>query len=293
MNRKAALVVILLILFGSTFPVEGKEKGSWKDLYLKTGDIKIHYIEAGTGDRILIFIPGWTMNAEVWKEQIPYFAARGFRVIALDPRSQGLTTKTESGNTYRQQAADFHAFLKQLKLEHSYMVGWSSGAVMLMEYLSSSILLKPEKVVFVDGAPAALKTEDYPGVITVEKARKLMLGIADDRKKTIEQYVRGLFKERPAEWLIKDMIKTSLDTPRSASLSLYFDQFTGDWRQALSQVPVPSLIITTSENKAIGEYMKTKIPRATLEVIDGVGSAMFLEKPQAFNQALEDFLGEH
>ena len=95
----------------------------------KSGDIKIHYLEAGTGDRILVFIPGWTMTAEVWKEQIPYFSARGFRVIALDPRSQGQTTKTETGNTYQQQAADLHAFLQALKIEHSYLVGWGSGVI--------------------------------------------------------------------------------------------------------------------------------------------------------------------
>jgi pimeloyl-ACP methyl ester carboxylesterase len=39
--------------------------------------------------------------------------------------------------------------------------------------------------------------------------------------------------------------------------------------------------------------MKSKIPRCSLEVIEGAGSAMFLEKPQTFNQILENFLGEH
>jgi pimeloyl-ACP methyl ester carboxylesterase len=39
--------------------------------------------------------------------------------------------------------------------------------------------------------------------------------------------------------------------------------------------------------------MKAKTPRASLEIIENAGPAMFLEKPQAFNQALENFLGGH
>ena len=104
------------------------------------------------------------MTADIWKEQILYFSSRGFRVIALDPRSQGLTTKTESGNTYQQQAADLHAFLQALKIEHSYLVGYGSGVLALLDYISSPEALKPEKMVFVDGSPAALKSEDYPGL---------------------------------------------------------------------------------------------------------------------------------
>lgn len=56
---------------------------------------------------------------------------------------------------------------------------------------------------------------------------------------------------------------------------------------------IPSLIVTTIEGRAIGEYMKARISRASLEVIEDAGSALFVDKPQAFNQMLEAFLGEH
>jgi non-heme chloroperoxidase len=292
MKTKLLFVIALLLLTAVT-PGAGKEKGLWKDLFLEAGDIKIHYLDTGTGDRVLVFIPGWTMTADVWKVQIPYFAARGFRVIAMDPRSQGLTTKTESGNTYQQQAADLHAFLQTLKIEHSYLVGWGAGVSVLLDYISSPEALKPEKMVFVDGSPAALKADDYPGSMTMQQARRLPLLLEDNRAKATEQFVRSLFKRRPAESLVVEMTAASMKTPLSAALALYFDQFTGDRRPALLHVPVPSLIMTTPENRAIGEYMKSKIPRSSLEVVEDVGSAMFLDKPQTFNQLLENFLGEH
>ena len=292
MNRKVVLAVWFgMLIAGSS--VSGKEKGLWKDASVEVGDIKMHYLDTGTGDRVLVFIPGWTMTAEIWKEQIPYFASRGFRVIAIDPRSQGQTTRTDVGNTYQQQAADLHAFLQALKIEHSYLVAWGSGVSALLDYISSPEAQKPEKMVFVEGSPAALRTEDYPGSMTVQQARRLLLALEENRAKATEQYIRSLFKSHPAESLIAEIVAASMKTPLSAALALNFDLFTGDRKPALLHVPVPSLVVTTSDNRALGEYMKSKIPRSSLEVIDDSGSAIFLDKPQAFNQVLENFLGEH
>jgi pimeloyl-ACP methyl ester carboxylesterase len=47
------------------------------------------------------------------------------------------------------------------------------------------------------------------------------------------------------------------------------------------------------ENRVLGEYMQSKIPRSKLEVIADSGHAVFLDKPQTFNQIVEAFLGEH
>jgi len=262
-------------------------------MFIEVGDIKIHYLEAGSGERVLVFIPGWTMTADIWREQIPYFAARGFRVIALDPRSHGQTTKTEAGNTYHQQAADLHAFLQSLKIEHSYLVGWASGATALLEYISSPETLRPEKVVFVEGVPAALRFEDCPGTMAIQQARTLLLGFQDNRAKMTEQLVRSMFKNRQPEVLYRELAEASLKTPIGAAASLYFDLFTGDRRPALARVSIPNLILTDSDNRATGEYLKSKIPRSSLEVIEAAGPAIFLDRPQAFNQALEQFLGEH
>jgi microsomal epoxide hydrolase len=293
MNRKALLFLTVLIAAAAALVSTAAVKGPWTDKFVQVGDIKIHYLEAGGGDRALVFIPGWIVPADVWREQLPYFSARGFRVIALDPRSQGQTTKSEVGNTYQQHAADLYAFLQALKIEHASLVGWSSGVLTLLEYLSSPETLKPEKVVFVEGSPYYGKQDDYPGSTTAQQARKLLLSFQDDRAKAIDQYIRGLFKASQGEIIIKELSEGSLKSPMAAAVTLYFDQYTGDRRPALRHVDVPSLIIATTENQPIGAYMQSKIQRSTLEIIEGSGSALFLEKPQAFNQALENFLGEH
>jgi len=290
MNR---LAIALLVLFGGAFPGISGESGPWSERFVKVGDIKVRYLEAGAGDRILVFVPGWMMSAEIWKEQIPYFSSRGFRVIALDPRSQGGTTRTESGNTYQQHAADLHAFFQSLKIEHCNLVGWAAGVTTLLEYLSSPEVLKPDKVVFVEGGPAATKIEDYPGAGTLQQARKFLMDFEEDRDKAVDQHIRSLFKSRQPEILYRDLFEGSKRMPPGAVFSLYFDLYTGDRRSTLRHVTIPCLIVTSTQNRAVAEYMQDRIPRSSLEILEDAGSALFLDKPQAFNQMLEAFLGEH
>jgi microsomal epoxide hydrolase len=239
----------------------------------------------GAGERSIVFIPGWTMAAEIWKEQMAYFAARGFRVIAFDPRSQGQTTKTEGGNTYQQQAADLHAFLKALNLENASLVGWSAGVTVLLEYIISPESLHPE--------PMGYKTADYPGGSTMQEARSFILVHQEDHAKAVDKFVRGMFKTRQPELVYKEIVESCMRTPLGTASSLFFDLFTGDRRLALGNILVPTLIVVPQENRLMGEYMQSKVPQSKLEVVPNAGHALFFEKPQAFNQILEAFLGEH
>ena len=76
-------------------------------------------------------------------------------------------------------------------------------------------------------------------------------------------------------------------------MSLLFDIATGDRLSDLSRISVPTLVISTPENRLAAEYMQSKISRGDLVVIEDSGHAIFLDKPQAFNQAVEEFIGEN
>lgn len=293
MRTMPAIIAALILTLSLSTPANAADKKAWKDSSVQVGDIKIHYIESGAGDRALVFIPGWTMTAEVWKEQLPYFAARGFHVYAIDPRSHGQTTKTEGGNTYLQQAADLHAFLKALKIEHAALAGWSAAVTVILEYISSPDALQPEKIVLVDGIPCGYKDADYPSGMTMQQARNFLLSLQDDRPKATLQFVKSMFRSRPLELQVNEMRDSSLKVSMGAAVSLFFDLYSGDRRPALARISVPALVVVSDENRLLGEYMQSKIARSKLEVVPEAGHALFLEKPQAFNQAVESFLGEN
>jgi non-heme chloroperoxidase len=281
-----AFAVLLL-----TMSLTGAEK-PYKDATIQVGDIKIHYIESGTGERNLVFIPDLGMTAEIWREQIPYFVARGFHVVAFDPRSQGLSGKTEGGNNYSQHAADLHAFLQKMKLEHSTFIGWGAGGITVLEYMSSPETLKPDGLVFVGDLPVCPGAKEPPGGLTMQQARDRFLTLQDDRPKAIEAMVRALFKTRQVGPIYKELTDAYLKMPNGAMTSLLFDLATGDRRTILTTLSGPILIVTSKDRQLSGEWLQSKITGAKLQVVPEAGGALFLERPQAFNQALEDFLGK-
>ena len=57
--------------------------------------VRIHYLEAGaaTAPHTLLLVPGWRVSAVIWTKQLDYFSAHGYRVVAIDSRSQGSSRK--------------------------------------------------------------------------------------------------------------------------------------------------------------------------------------------------------
>src|ERR1700730_11861840 len=66
--------------------------------------VRIHVRAAGVASEkhTVVFIPGWRLTASIWKEQLRTFS-KDRRVIAIDPRSQGDSSKNSEGNTPEQR----------------------------------------------------------------------------------------------------------------------------------------------------------------------------------------------
>ena len=91
MTRLARLFVPIFLVSSCLAQAASKS-----DFFTTSDGVRLHYLEAGSGPAI-IFQPGWTMPAEIWRSQIDYFA-RNYHVVALDPRSQGDSDKPTDGN---------------------------------------------------------------------------------------------------------------------------------------------------------------------------------------------------
>ena len=137
-----------------------------------------------------------------------------------------------------------------------------------------------------------LKRDDYPHGFTLDQARSFVLSLQEDRAKSTDRFVRSMFKSRQPELVFKETLDASLKTPTGTAVSLMMDLVTGDRRPALLRIPSPTLIVVSQDSRTLGEYMQSKIPRSKLEVVAEAGHALFLDKPQTFNQTVEGFLGE-
>jgi hypothetical protein len=83
----------LLVALASTPVLAQTGKSDWVAIDNST---RIHYIDAGPHNdaAVIVLIPGWRFSADIWELQIDHFSATR-RVVAVDPRSQGESTKND------------------------------------------------------------------------------------------------------------------------------------------------------------------------------------------------------
>jgi len=65
---------------------------------------KLYFEDRGKGDVILL-VHGWMCSSKFWRANVPELA-KEFRVVTIDLRGHGYSSKTLCGHTVRQYARD-------------------------------------------------------------------------------------------------------------------------------------------------------------------------------------------
>lgn len=87
----------------------------------------IWYAVMGDGPPVVL-LHGGLGNSGNWGYQVPDLLAGGYRVIVIDSRGHGRSTRDDCPFTYDLMAADVLAVMDALDIERVAMVGWSDGA---------------------------------------------------------------------------------------------------------------------------------------------------------------------
>lgn len=251
----------------------------------------LYYEDHGKGQTIL-FLHGVMMSSTFFKQQIPYFR-NNYRVIALDFRGHGQSTKIDHGHTVAQYAKDVKTFIEKLELKNVILVGWSMGAFVVWDYINQFGNNNLKAVVIVDQSPSDYIWPDWKfGAFDFEAIKEVMRTIQEDQHSFNRNFIDGMFKEKPvnedADWILTEMNKL----PASIESTIVFNQTTVDYRDTLSNVNVPTLICFGSAGffpVAAGEYIQERIPGSKLVPFENSSHLLFLEETDKFNQELDDF----
>jgi microsomal epoxide hydrolase len=290
--RTVILTTLLAITCMLAPEVTWTQVESRSDHFLTSDGVKLHYLEAGSGPTI-VFVPGFTMPAEIWEPQLAHFAAT-HRVVALDPRSQGRSEKTTEGHHLVRRGKDIGELIEHLGAAPAVVVGWSLGVLEILTYAREFGTDPFRGVVLVDmtlGVDEPLG-EQHP---YEPSYRPGIAGLQLDRQNWTREWVRGFYHSEQSEEYFDAVTQAVLATPTNTAVTLLANLLLmeeRDWRPVLDELARPVLFVASSQPWAVveAEMVRERWPEIRVEVLENTGHALFVDKPERFNRVLEEFL---
>jgi non-heme chloroperoxidase len=225
-------------------------------------------------------MPGW-----IGQSQIDYFA-HDYRVVAMDPRSQGQSSQTGDGLYPASRARDIKAVVDQLHLAPVVIVSWSMAVVETMAYVDQFGTGDFAGLILVDNDAGGRAPAD------ADQDFGLLKGVLEDRKNAANGFIRDLnFKKPHPEEYVSKVVQASLQVPTNSAVALLVGYFVADYRPVLSKIDKPVVVCAAKSGYMSAIVaMQKNIASSKLEIFDGDGHALFVDDPEKFNALVEDFL---
>jgi non-heme chloroperoxidase len=255
--------------------------------------LEMCYWDTGAGPTLL-FVPGWTFSSEIFIHQLRHLSSR-YRVIAIDPRSQGQSSVTVHGNEYATHAADLGAFVEALDLRDVVFIGWSAGAAETWGYVRLRGLDRVRAHICIDLPPKCLsssETDWVEGDLAGISSAVMAMANRSDLRSFTAAYARGVMVQRTlTDAELRWIAAQSERTPQWAALSLFAYLMFTDFRPEATLLDEhrPSLFVIAEHWAARAvPYIRERWPRSQTAVLGG--HMMFWEHPEAFNHLVDEFV---
>jgi pimeloyl-ACP methyl ester carboxylesterase len=287
----------------------------------------LHYEQHGHhGDPVLL-IMGLGVDSTFWLRQTPLFAER-HRVIVLDNRGVGRSSKPVGPYSIRLLAEDARAVLDAAGIARAHVVGLSMGGMIAQELalrdadrVGALVLAATYARIAVQPSPtgsdppAAARLADH-SVEETSVARANTVGasplllMADASPSALASLdMKRLFKLMVSLVLSSEFIARERELLRAwmqrALVEGSVDAFVAQLRAALAhdvaaelaRVRAPTLVITGTDDQLVpprcSDELARLIPGATLVRIDGGPHGFNLERAEEFNRPVLEFLAAH
>ena len=246
--------------------------------------VRLHYLEAGSGP-LLVFVPGWTMPAEIWDPQIRHFATT-HHVVALDPRGHGQSEKPAQGYHPSRRGQDIGELLEHFGGTPAVVVGWSLGVQETLVYTQEHGTVNFRALVLVDWDIILDKPEYF-------SSRFISLQV--EREDWTREFVRVIFRNPPSEEYLEGITQAALSVPRNATAIMIGNLILmgpNDLSPVVDTLDRPVLFVYSSLDWAVeaANEVRQHWPESRVEVIDETSHALFVDQPERFNQVLEEFI---
>ncbi len=234
----------------------------------------------------------------MWDKQFEYFSKK-YKVIRYDLRGYGYSDNPVEGEDFL-HAEDLNSLLEQLKIEKAHLVGLSLGAFIVGDFMA----LHPDKILSATLASGAYYNNPGPTVpISDSEILKRRKEISELKKTGIQNFkqnwLNALMKSSTGDNQVlkynmwKEISQWSAWQPLHVEPRLLLGQ---DLKNRIdpTKIHFPSLFIyaekdSKSSHKSSDELAEL-LPNVKKLILKDSGHMSNMETPDAFNNALENFL---
>jgi len=254
---------------------------------IQVKDIELDYEEYGKGE-VLLLLHGLGSTKKDWDAQVPFFSKK-YRVITLDLRGHGDSTKPLNAYGVGLMTEDVKQFLDQLHIKKATVVGFSMGGAIAFE-MAARYPQYLDNLVIVNSGP------DFNDMgKTGEDLLKNRIEFLET--KGLEALAKEIsFNMFPEPHQIK--MRNDFETRcKNNDYNAYYKSFVTlmAWGlgEKIKNIKTRTLVVASDMDYTPitfkEDYVK-KLPNATLAVIKNSRHGVVIDQPEAFNEVLQNFL---
>lgn len=239
--------------------------------YVPHDGARIWYATFGKEGSPVILLHGGLANSDYWGNQVPALLHDGHRVILIDSRGHGRSSRDKRPYTYELMESDVLAVMDAVHVDKAAVVGWSDGAII--------------------GLVMALKNPERLTRVFAFAANMDPSGVKADtgRNPTFARF------EREAAEAYKRMSPTPEDYPLfQLAINRMWDTEPNYKASDLARITTPVAIVDGDHDEAVEpdhtRYLARTIPGAKLIILPDLSHFAMLQDPSAFNAAMLGFI---
>ncbi|HEY1076614.1 MAG TPA: alpha/beta hydrolase [Fontimonas sp.] len=253
------------------------------------GDATLYYEVHGEG-RPVVLIHGLGSSAMDWEYQLP--ALRHYKVIAVDLRGHGRSSRAPVPISMSLFADDIAALLRHLQIDAAHIVGLSLGGGIAFQFALDHPQAVRSMVIVNSGPHAVLETFASRLVIRLRFVIIRLFGLPRLAKVVARKLFPKPEHAQKMQMFVERFGGNDVDSYRASLRALL------GWsvQHRLGEIAAPTLVLTADQDYTPVRWKEdyvARMPRATLRVIADSHHALPVENPQPFNAALVEFLDAH
>jgi non-heme chloroperoxidase len=270
--------------------------------FIKTKDgTEIFYKDWGHGQP-LVFHHGWPLSADDWDNQMMFFLAKGFRVIAHDRRGHGRSSQTDIGNDMDTYAEDMDALAAHLKLENAIHIGHSTGGGEVARYVAKHGGTRVSKAVLIGAIPPVMvKSERNPGGLPLEVFDSFRAALVANRAQFCIDVPAGPFYgfNRPNAKVSQGVVDNWWRQGMAGGIKAQYDCIKAfsetDFTDDLKRIEVPTLVMHGDDDQIVpiadSALLAIKLLKhGSLKVYSGLPHGMCTTHADTINADLLEFI---